>query len=185
MKRSGAQPLDIAILTAAAVGVPIALLGILYLGRVQLPSEALIVLLGVYVAGLTWMALHLSLFSQEAQRRPAPAPQRMRQAMAALAESLGLELVYGVPPPPSALSIAVVDSVGRCPLGLKVGDTLQVDAEGRLSSALCSSAVAALFPEMASPSGTPGADDRATCRCPLMAGGITFLVQPAAAPSAA
>lgn len=185
MNRGRAQFLDIAVLMAAGVAVPIALLAILYLGRVRPPSEALVVMLGVYVAGLAWLALHLSLFSQETQRQPSEAQPRMRQTMLALAESLGLELVYGVSPPPSALSIAVVDSVGRCPLGLKVGDTLQVDAEGRLSSALCASAVAALFPVMASPSGTPGADARATCRCPLMAGGVTFLVQPAAAPSAA
>ncbi len=177
MNRGRAQLLDIAILMAVGVAVPIALLAILYLGRVRPPSEALMVMLGVYVAGLVWLALHLGLFSQEAQRQPSEARPRMRQAMVALAESLGLELVYGVPPPPSAFSVEVVDATARCPLGLKVGDRLGVDAEGRFSSALCSAAVAALFPVLADPSN----DARATCRCPVAAGGLTFRVQPATA----
>ena len=74
-------------------------------------------------------------------------------------------------------TVQVTDGAGACPWGLQVGDRLEVEAGGRLSSPLCRAAVAALGPVLGRLEDGSDRGTAVSCRCPLAGRHRTFLAQ--------
>ncbi len=142
----------------------------------SMPPQGLVVIAGAFAMYLLWARLSATLGREETRSQPAEAAD----AMASAAQIPGLELLYDVPAPPVAATVAVMSAVGQCPRGLVPGASFEIDREGRLSAPLCRTAVMALAPVMAQRSSGRGPGSQVSCRCPVADRHLTFSVGPAA-----
>lgn len=162
---------DLAFPLSTAIGIPVVIIAVWLALRDQLPMQALAVMGGAYAMGLAWAFMSIAQRGQEASARPL--------AVASPEGVPGLELVDTMPVPPIPRAITVIGAVGVCPRGLKVGDQLDVNAQGRPSAPLCRAAVDALRPLLIDGYTGDDPEARVRCVCPLAGHRLTFVVSPA------
>ena len=156
-----------------AVGLPAIIIGEkLALGD-GLPTQAMAAMFVAYAMSLVWGGL-ITAYSTEAEAR-ATARADARAEAVAREHLSALELLYTVPYAVPAATVRVTGGAGACPWGVEVGDGLEIEAGGRLSSPLCRTAVMALGPVLGQP--VEGRDTSVSCRCPLADRHRTFLAQ--------
>jgi hypothetical protein len=144
--------IDVALLIGAVAVAPLVYGGVWLAQDARLPSEAALVIGTVFASGLVWAALAIT---RVAKVRPARGARI----------SSDLDAPY---------DLAVVDTAGVCPRGLKVGDRIAVNEAGGPSVSLCRVAIAAL--NSAGIGSTEISEASANCVCPLEDQRVTFAV---------
>jgi uncharacterized repeat protein (TIGR04076 family) len=175
MKKPTKKMFDPAFPLATAIGIPVVIIALWLALRNQLPMQALAVMVGAYVMGLVWAFMSIIQRGREARAR--------HLAVASPEGVPGLELIDSVPVPPMPRTVTVIGAVGVCPRGLKIGDRLDVNTEGRSSSPLCRAAVDALRPLLIDDYTGYDPEAQVRCVCPLVGRHLTFVVSPASAAS--
>lgn len=144
--------------TAFPVGVIIASVAIVIGAWVAvgdaIPVGAVIVITVVGVVGAMWGLFNLNFWNSG---------------------GAGLEKFYTLGfRPRSTTEINIVSADGVCPRGFKVDDTIEVGADGSLTSPICRAAIDALRPAVKSERDSSDFVALARCDCPVADAQLTF-----------
>jgi hypothetical protein len=168
----GSRRFGFVLLVTVAAGLPAFIGEKLLLGD-GLPAQAMTFMFMANAMGLVWAGLivtHRTVAEEGgAARAEATVEAVARERLPAL------ELLDTVPYEAPAVSVLVTGGRGECPWGVQVGDRLEIDSGGRLSSPLCRAAVMALGPVLSQSEEVGVAP--VSCFSPLADRHRTFLAQ--------
>lgn len=115
---------------------------------------------------------------REPRARPVLAPLFASVArIGEAARSLGIQLTSRLRAPRRTATVAVVDMVGVCPLGLRIGQQWQLSPSGELLGRLCRPAATAVNQLIGG--AEAGSAETAACVCPRGSQTVTFALQAA------
>ncbi len=170
----------LAFLLATMIAFAVIIVGALVILRDGLPPQALAVMGGAGAMALVWGIMLMAAERKEVRSQSA-APALTEVLVSGLLETTSLEMLQSMPAPSVPITVAVTNAVGVCPRGLTVGDTVSIDARGRLTRPLCRTAVEALQGSLRAPIEARDFDRRVSCHCPVAGPGLTFAVRPTGA----
>jgi hypothetical protein len=134
-------------------------------------NEAALILVALYLILLVGVGLQVSRLHRESQIRGADSRPGFGDA--------SLVPVSTVPGTTAPLNLSVIGASEWCPDGFRIGQGMNIDDGGRLSSPLCRFAVEALAAaaDDARRGGCP--ETQFSCWCPVTDRGLTFRLEPA------
>ncbi len=159
---------------AAAVSIPVIIVGARLILGDGIPLQALAVMASAWALALVWTAMHMAQKAREAELQPAAETGVEAVRVDVVAEAMALLESMRAPQEPR--QIEVMSEVGVCPRGLKVEPTFSVDSDGRLSVPICRVAVEALEPLVTVAPGTEDFQPQVSCICPQEGVHLTFAV---------